>query len=362
MKPENRQQSSDPEFEFPTVGKISGDIFNKVILPQLGHRDPRVLVPPQHGVDIGVVEVSPGVVMALTTDPVFIVPAYGWKRAAWFAIHILASDAVTSGLPPRYMTIDLNLPMSMTESQFIQMWNTMHEECVKLGISIVSGHTARYHGTDYPMVGGATVMSVGSKDSYVTPAMARPKDAIIVTKGAAIEATGLFAATFPEKIKAIFGDEFAKRAEEIFWQMSVVGEAMTAVSVGVRDRGVTSMHDATECGVFGGLVEVAQASGNGMRIEKEKILVSPEAEAICREFGMNPYTAISEGTLIITCVPESAGEVMRRIKKRGIPASVVGEITESDGSIIITENGIDKELEHPRIDPFWEAFDRAAQE
>ena len=47
----------------------------------------------------------------MTTAPVFIVPEYGWERAAWFAIHILASGAVTSGLRPRFLSIDLNLPM-----------------------------------------------------------------------------------------------------------------------------------------------------------------------------------------------------------------------------------------------------------
>ena len=64
-------------------------------------------------------------------------------------------------------------------------------------MAIVAGHTARYDGTDYPMVGGATVMAIGPKDKYITPAMARVGDVVIVTKGAAIEATGLFAATFP---------------------------------------------------------------------------------------------------------------------------------------------------------------------
>lgn len=346
------------ELKFPPVGKISGEIFEKVILPHLGMEDESVLVPPQHGVDVGIIEIAPGVVMALTSDPVFIVPAYGWEKAAWFAVHILASDAATSGLAPRYMAIDLNLPMSMKEEEFIAMWNTIHSECQKLGISIVSGHTARYHGTDYPMVGGATVMSVGSVDDYVTPAMAATGDVVIITKGAAIEATALFAATFPGRIKTLFGEEFAGRAADIFWQMTVVEDAMTAVSTGVRNRGVTSMHDATECGVLGGLVEVAQASGNGIRIEKEKIIILPEAEAVCREFGMDPYTAISEGTLIITCKPESAGEITGRLSERGILSAVVGEMTEPGKPLILTERGVDRRLEHPRVDPFWDAFAR----
>ena len=81
------------------TGKVTAEIFGQVILRRLGARDPGVVVGPAYGVDVGVVRVAPGTVMALTSDPVFIVPAYGWARAAWFAVHILASDAATSGLP-----------------------------------------------------------------------------------------------------------------------------------------------------------------------------------------------------------------------------------------------------------------------
>ena len=79
------------------TGKATAELFEQVILRRLGAKDRDVLVGPEHGVDVGVVRVADGVAMALTADPVFVVPAYGWDRAAWFAVHILASDASTSG-------------------------------------------------------------------------------------------------------------------------------------------------------------------------------------------------------------------------------------------------------------------------
>ena len=78
------------------------------------------------------------------------------------------------------------------------------------------------------------------------------------------------------------------------------------MSVGVRENGVTAMHDATECGVWGGLYEVAQAAGLGARIEKEKIVVEEGVAEICRLFGIDPYASISEGTLIIACKAHKA--------------------------------------------------------
>lgn len=346
----------------PAIGKISAEIFDTIILPQLGRKHPEILAGPQHGVDVGVVDLGDGRVMVTTTDPIFVVPPYGWERSGWFAVHILASDAVTSGLPPRYITMDLNLPLDISREEFETLWGVMHRECEKLGMAVISGHTGRYEGCGYPMIGGATVICVGAKDRYVTPAMARPGDIVLITKGAAIEAAGLFAVTFPERLAKRYGEGFSIQAQEIFWQMSVVEDALTAVSAGVREDGVTSMHDATECGVWGGLFEIAQASRVGMVIDKEKIIVQETVGKVCELFAVDPYSSISEGTLILTCRPHKAGEVIRRLDDKGIPVSQVGEVVEERAGLHYFENGRKRELVHPRVDPFWAAFGKAASE
>ena len=348
--------------QMPDIGKVSADIFDEIILPHLGRKRPEVIVGPQNGVDVGVVDVGNGKVMVTTTDPIFVVPPYGWERSAWFAVHILASDAATSGLAPSYITMDLNLPLSMTRDEFEVLWQVMHHECDKIGMAIVSGHTGRYEGCEYPMIGGATVICIGSKDKYVTPTMARVGDSIIITKGAAVEAAGLFAVTYPQKVAERYGDEVAKAAEQIFWQMSVVEDALTAVEVGVRDDGVTAMHDATECGVWGGLFEIAQASKVGVRIDKEKIIVQDVIGKVCQLFNIDPYSSISEGTLILTCRPQKSNEVIERLRDKGILASIVGEIVPQENGMHYFENGKETELVHPRVDPFWGAFGKAASE
>jgi hydrogenase expression/formation protein HypE len=348
--------------QLPDIGKVSSEILDEIVLPQLGRQRPEVLIKPRHGVDVGIVDLGNGNVMATTTDPIFIVPPYGWERSAWFAVHILASDAVTSGLQPNYITLDLNLPLSITRDEFETMWNTIHRECEKIGMAVISGHTGRYEGCEYPMVGGATVMCIGSKDKYVAPTMARVGDSVIITKGAAVEAAGLFAVTFPHKVTEEYGRQFAEEAEQVFWQMSVVEDAMTAVEVGVRENGVTAMHDATECGVWGGLFEVAQASNVGMVIDKEKIILQDVIKKVCDLFKIDPYSSISEGTLIITCRPNRAGEVIRRLDDKGIPASIVGEVTNKEKGIQYSEYGNLRQLIHPKVDPFWAAFGKAASE
>jgi hydrogenase maturation factor len=348
--------------KLPEIGKVSSDIFEEIILPRLGRKRHNILVGPQHGVDVGVTDLGNQQVMITTTDPIFVVPPYGWERSGWFAIHILASDAATSGLAPNYITIDLNLPLSMTRQDFETLWGVMHQECDKIGMSVISGHTGRYEGCEYPMIGGATVICIGSKDKYVTPNMARVGDHIIITKGAAIEASGLFAVTYPEKVAERYGEKAAREAEKIFWQMSVVEDALTAAEAGVRDKGVTAMHDATECGVWGGLFEVAQASGVGMIIDKEKIILQEMVKKVCELFEIDPFSSISEGTLIITCRPKKSKEVVQRLADRGILSSLVGEIVEAGQGMHYSEQGKIHPLLHPKVDPFWSAFGKAASE
>jgi hydrogenase maturation factor len=350
------------ENQLPDVGKISPEIFDELIYPNLGEKSDKVLVGPRHGVDIGVVDIGDDRVMVTTTDPVFIVPEYGFKRAAWFAIHILASDAVTSGLAPTYLSIDLNLPLSMTKQQLSTVWLVISEECKKMGMSVISGHTARYHGCNYPMVGGATVICIGDKSKYVSPQMAKTGDRVIITKGAAIEAAGIFAVAFKHKMEEHFGSEFSRKAEGIFWQMSVVEDALTAVEVGTGENGVTAMHDATECGVWGGLCELAKASDVGLRIEKDRIIVSDEVDKICTKFGMDPYSSISEGTLIITCKEEKSEQVVTKLKEKNIASSVVGEVIPQNKGVLLVEGNRERRLEHPRVDPFWGAFEKTLRE
>jgi len=346
--------------EMPEIGKISPDIFKELIYPRLGAGNKNVIVGPQHGVDVGIVQIGDKAV-SMTTDPVFIVPEYGWERAAWFAIHIIASDSVTSGLRPMYLSIDLNLPIEMTKEQLTTTWEVIHGECEKYGISVVTGHTARYENCHYPMVGGATMIGVGGIDEYVTPKFIREGDALIITKGPAIESSGIFATMFPRYIERKLGAAFAEKSQSVFYKMSVVEDAMTAVSCGIRDNGITAMHDATECGIWGGVYEMAQASDLGVRIDKSKIVVEECIPEISRLFNIDPYASISEGTLIIACRQKQAEKVVNAMHVKNIKASVVGEFISPDKGMLLVEDGKERKLEHPVVDPFWRAFYDALQ-
>jgi len=340
--------------KLPPLGKIDSEFFNEIIFPRLGAKRPEIAVGPKHGVDVGIIEIGE-YALALSADPVFIVPEYGFERAAWFAFHILFSDAVTSGLAPAYLAIDLNLPPAISESELETIWKVIDREAKKYGVAIVTGHTARYGGCDYPMVGGAVAIAKGGKDDYCSPKFIEPGDKIIVTKGPAIEATGIFAAMFPKYLAGTIGAELAKQAEALFYKMSVLDDAIAAASVGTRNNGVSAMHDATECGLWGGICELVAAAGLGAEIHMEKIPVLPAVKAVCSMFDIDPFKSISEGTLILTARPYKAEAVLNAISTKGIQAAIIGEVTK-EKSVYVLDGGSRAQIEHPRIDPFWAAF------
>ncbi len=340
--------------KLPPLGKIDAKFFNEVIYPRLGAKRNEVIVGPRHGVDVGIIEFGDEV-LAMSADPVFIVPEYGWERAAWFAFHILFSDACTSGLKPAYLAIDLNLPPKITEEQLQIIWQVFHNEAEKYGVAIVTGHTARYGGCDFPMVGGAVAIARGKKSEYVNPKFIEPGDKILITKGPAIEATGIFATMFPKYISQRLGEDITRKAEKLFYKMSIMDDALAAISVGTRDNGVSAMHDATECGLWGGIFEIVGAANLGAKIYFDKIPVKPEVQAVCELFEIDPYKSISEGTLIATVRPDKVNEITEAINSVGVDAAVIGEI--NDGSdLILEKNGAETKLRHPGIDPFWAAF------
>jgi hydrogenase expression/formation protein HypE len=341
-----------PKERLPELGKATPKFFDDVIFPRLGARDDSVVVGPTHGVDFGAITIGDRTVV-LSTDPFFIAPSLGWERAAWFALHIIASDVAVSGIAPRYLAVDLNLPPEMEESTLVTIWETVHREAKRLGIAVVTGHTARYAGCNFPMVGGATVFGVGASDELIDPRKAAVGDRIIITKGPAVETTGLMSVQFPEYIAERFGERTAEDAKSVFYQMSVVEEAAICARVG----GVTAMHDATECGIWGALFEMARASGKGLVVEKTSIVTQDAVMKTCEVFDIDPYKAISEGTLVAAAKPDRVDEILAALSQADIPASVVGELTEPESGVVVIDEAGRHPLAHPEIDPFWGKFE-----
>ena len=332
----------------PQIGKVDRSSFDRIIFPRLGKSDPTVLLGPQHGVDAAVTELPDHSVMVVAEDPTFGLPVL-MPHFGWAIVHICASDVAVLGVKPRYLTMCLLLPPGTPDIVLENIWQEVDAECKKLDIAIIGGHTGMYPGISYPLNGGCTVIGLGSKEQLTPASNARVGDKVIMTKGPAIEATGILAYQAQDALIKKLGKDTLEKAKSHFFNMTVVKDAL--VSAGYAH----AMHDATEGGLLNGVFEVAAASGKGVTLFEDKIYIPDEVEAVCGYFGIDPLISISEGTLVITASPENTPGLLAALKKSHIPAWEIGEITVRD-PVFIRRDGRKEELLPVAVDPFWAAY------
>ena len=343
-------------------GKVPRDFLESVVFSNLGAKRSALLVKPGHGLDNAVISLGSKRVLLVTSDPLSVIPSIGMKGSAWLSVHLLASDLTTSGVSPQFAMLDLNLPPEMSLPSVGEYLKAVGDECRKLGIAIAGGHTGRYPGSGYTVVGGGMMFGVADEDSYVTPAMARPGDVVLITKGAAVGATAILSRAFPETVSKKAGAALLRKAKGRLRDCSTVKDAQAAASVGLRVS-VTSMHDATEGGVLGGLFELSSACGLPIFVTLEKIHVPDEAAAVCRAFGLDPLTTTSEGTLLVTCRGEAVEDVQEALAKENVESYAVGRIgPRSRGKGLWVSSGGSKPRPHtPGPDKYWDAYSLAVE-
>lgn len=335
------------------IGKIDLETFSSFFLQRLGKENPSVIVPPMTGVDAGVIDIGSGNVLLVAEDPIFTIPGIPLDMFGYFTVHIGASDIAVMGVPPQFMTYSLLLPPEMPDQDLRTIVDSIHRSCVDLGIAIVGGHTGYYPGFAAPTIGGVTVFSLAKKGAYVTPAGAKPGDAVILTKGPAIETAGILSVLRENELRKKYPSELVDRAKGLIREMTVVKDALTAMGAG----GVTAMHDATEGGVIGGLFEIANASGKGMVVDESRFIYPDEVRMVCDSFDIDPVAAIAEGSCLITARQDSVDKILPALAQVGIPASVIGRVTEDPGErYLVRRDGTEIPLAIPRQDPFWPVF------
>jgi len=332
----------------PEIGKVDRASFDKIIYPRLGKKDDTVLIGPQHGVDAAAIELPDGNVMVVKEDPTFGLPVL-MPHFGWAIVHICASDVACLGVKPRYLLISLLLPPGTADEVLENIWKEVHQECEKLGIAIVGGHTGMYPGIAYPLNGGCTVIGLGKKSQLTPASNARVGDRVIMTKGPAIEAAGILAFQAEGALLRKIGKDMTEKGKAYFFEMTVVKDALIA------GPNAHAMHDATEGGLLNGVYEIAAASGTGVTLYEDRIVIPEEIEAICGYFAIDPLISISEGTLLITAMPERTPRILSDLKHNGIAAWDIGEITSGE-RVFMRKNSKREELKPVAVDPFWAAY------
>jgi hydrogenase expression/formation protein HypE len=332
-----------------SVGKLDPATLKQLIFSHLGTRGSRVLLGPSIGEDATVIDFGDKA-LVIHSDPI----TGAVENIGWHAVNVCANDIATRGVRPLWILTVLLLPENFSLVQLKSITAQIDEAAKELGIAVVGGHSEVTPGIDRPIV-VTTALGETLKAKFIRTSGAKVGDSVILTKGAAIEGTSILAHELESTLQEKVGKEVVARAKQFVKQLSVVKDALTAVEVG----GVHAMHDATEGGVAGGLQEIAWASNAGLTAHEEKMIVSPETQAICKALGVDPLKTISSGTLIIAAESKKAQKIVKRLKQKGISASIVGKILAKDkGAFIIRKDGTKLDLAKPVREELWRVLQK----
>ncbi|MGN7786632.1 AIR synthase family protein [Niabella sp. 22666] len=338
------------------LGKIDHHLFEEFIHNKCGRQRDEVLTGPGFGVDVSVIDLPGGMALALTSDPLSLIPSLGLQESAWMSVHLMANDMATTGYAPMYGQFVLNLPPSLSKNDFKIYWDYIHQFCKEIGVAITGGHTGFIEGQHSSIAGGGTLAAVLPKDRLLVSRLAEPGNIVLVTKTCALSSAAILAMSFPETVKNRVGVELYQQACESFYLTSSLPDALTAVQLNGDKAGVTAMHDVTEGGVLGAIYELCAASGNGAVVYNDRLPVAEAPAQICNVFDLDPRYCIGAGAMIISCKKEASGDIIARLASHHIPCVAVGELCEKQNGMILVDGDKEKALGYMKTDHYWTAF------
>jgi len=331
------------------LGKMPPEVLESIVFGRLGVLDSRVLVKPKIGEDAAIIDFGDRV-LVLHSDPI----TGAVENIGWLAVNVSSNDVATRGARPKWLSVVILLPENATSDLLDEITRQIDLAAKELEMMVVCGHTEVTPSLDRPIL-ICTAIGEASKDKFVTSSGARVGDKIILTKGAAIEGTAIFAHEFEDYLKSRLSEEIVERAKEYIKYISVLREAMIAIEVG----GVTAMHDPTEGGVLGGVQELARASNVGFIVYEDRVIINSETKAICNVLNADPLKTISSGSLLITVRPNKADELVRTLISSGVKASIIGEIVDkSEGDFLVKSDGAKVKLTELVQDHLWLILER----
>jgi hydrogenase maturation factor len=331
------------------VGKLRAQ-FLQAVFERHPVKDPRVVVGPRVGEDAAVIDLGDRYLVA-TSDPI----TFAADDVAWYALQVNANDVAVRGARPRWFLATILLPPERTsETSVSAIFDELAEACAELEVTLVGGHTEITHGVDRPIVAG-TMLGEVDKDKLVTTAGARAGDAVVMTKGIPLEGAAIIARERETELRAAgIPTAVIARAQAFLRRpgLSVVPEAQLACELAE----VHAMHDPTEGGLATALWELAEAAGVGLRIDRERIVMLPEGDQLCRACGLDPLGTIASGALLLTMSPADAAIVIHALARERIDAHYIGQVVARERGIVLVEGGRERPLPHLPQDEITKLF------
>jgi hydrogenase maturation factor len=286
------------------------------------------------------------------TDPI----TFAADRIGWYLVNINANDVACMGADPKWLLITCLLPEHGTDEPFVEaLFEDLSSACSELGITVCGGHTEVTLGLDRPILVGQLLGEV-EKERFVDKRNLRPGDAVLLTKGIAVEGTCVIARERAGLLETGVSRKVLQKAGGFLQDpgISVLKDARIALDAAGVD--VHGMHDPTEGGVVQGVRELALRANVGIWIDGEAIPVFPETRALAEPFGIDPMGLLASGALLIAVAPAAEGKVRDALEGAAIPCTRIGRICTAEEGLRWVFGGSERDLPAFLQDELIKAF------
>ena len=296
--------------------KLQPEILAQHVLNFTGSHRPDLLIGGGLGEDAALMRVPAGMLVA-ASDPV----TGAEKGAGRLLVHINANDVACKGADPAWLIVTLIVPESLGIEFIAQTMREIHETCAEMGIAIAGGHTEITDKYPQPVLSatmlGMTLYNLSAKNIHAG-------DIVLATGHAGLEGMSIIAHDKPEVFGGMLSDAELETVRS--WQndLSVVRPAK------ILRKYARYMHDPTEGGLNGALLETSQACGLGLELFTENI---PLTQRAAQTLGFRAENLISSGMLIAAISPDKVPHAQAALTEQGISSAVIGKFVAGKGNV-----------------------------
>lgn len=281
--------------------------------------------------DAGVVELTDGINLAISTDAHVVSPLFfPGGDIGRLAVCGTVNDVAMVGAVPLYLTASFILEEGLEMTQLERVAASMQAAAEEAGILIVSGDTKVVaHGEADGLYISTTGVGLLDPRLDIGGSQAQPGDLVIVsgTIGdhgiAVLEARG-----------------------ELGFQTNLVSDVAPLNHL-IEDmlsasRGIHVLRDPTRGGVASALNEIASQSGVGIILQESALPVKAEVAAACEMLGFDPLYIANEGKLLAIVKPGDADQILQAMRQNtyGGDAAIIGRVEREPAGRLLLETGL----------------------
>lgn len=239
----------------------------------------------------------------------------------------------------------IHLPEHAGEMHLKTMVQAMEDYCTKVEVPLLNVQVIVSATITMPQV-VVTSLGESDKENFGTIYKGEPYTDILMVGEVGLEGALRLLGEKRKELEKRFNPTFLRgleaKNEELIQSIKVIQA--------LEKSGAKVIHQVPESGILGGLWELGEAAGLGMKVLLKNLPISQEVIEICEYLGVNPYRLCAAGTLLVLC--HNGEELAAEMEVSGFKVSVIGKMIAGNERTLCNKDDI-RHLERPTANELY---------